>query len=57
MSVIYSRRRAHLKDCFDTLKSEVLDPEEEKKASHLAVLKSAVRCIRVSFIQACAVLK
>ena len=40
-------RRAHLKDCFEALKQEVLEGDDEKKASHLAVLKNAVRCIQV----------
>ncbi|OQV23254.1 putative Max-binding protein MNT [Hypsibius exemplaris] len=45
-NVLEKNRRAHLKDCFEALKQEVLDGDDEKKASHLAVLKSAVRCIQ-----------
>lgn len=36
-----------MKDCFESLKLEVMESDDDKKASHLAVLKSAVRCIQV----------
>ncbi|XP_055336315.1 max-binding protein MNT-like isoform X2 [Paramacrobiotus metropolitanus] len=45
-NVLEKNRRAHLKDCFESLKHEVMETDDEKKASHLAVLKSAVRCIQ-----------
>lgn len=43
-------RRAHLKDCFEALKNEVLENDDDKKASHLAVLRSAVRCLQVLYV-------
>ncbi|GAV02988.1 hypothetical protein RvY_13481 [Ramazzottius varieornatus] len=45
-NVLEKNRRAHLKDCFEALKTEVLENDDDKKASHLAVLRSAVRCLQ-----------
>lgn len=40
-------RRAHLKECFETLKKNVPNVDE-KKTSNLSVLRSALRYIQVS---------
>ena len=42
-------RRAHLKDCFDTLKKNVPNVDE-KKTSNLSVLRSALRYIQVGYV-------
>lgn len=39
-------RRAHLKECFETLKKNVPNVDE-KKTSNLSVLRSALRYIQV----------
>lgn len=39
-------RRAHLKECFDTLKKNIPNVDE-KKTSNLSVLRSALRYIQV----------
>lgn len=39
-------RRAHLKECFETLKKNIPNVDE-KKASNLSVLRSALRYIQV----------
>lgn len=41
-----SDRRAHLKECFETLKKNVPNIDE-KKTSNLSVLRSALRYIQV----------
>uniref|UniRef100_A0ABD2W502 BHLH domain-containing protein n=1 Tax=Trichogramma kaykai TaxID=54128 RepID=A0ABD2W502_9HYME len=40
-------RRAHLKECFETLKKQ-LPPSDDKKASNLAILHQSLRYIQVS---------
>uniref|UniRef100_A0A4W5JVZ1 Max-binding protein MNT n=1 Tax=Hucho hucho TaxID=62062 RepID=A0A4W5JVZ1_9TELE len=45
-------RRAHLKDCFDTLKKNVPNVDE-KKTSNLSVLRSALRYIQVGYTCVC----
>lgn len=40
-------RRAHLKECFETLKKNIPNVDE-KKTSNLSVLRSALRYIQVS---------
>lgn len=40
-------RRAHLKECFETLKKNIPNIDE-KKTSNLSVLRSALRYIQVS---------
>lgn len=45
-------RRAHLKDCFDTLKKNVPNVDE-KKTSNLSVLRSALRYIQVGYMCVC----
>lgn len=42
-------RRAHLKECFETLKKNVPNVDE-KKTSNLSVLRSALRYIQVKLI-------
>lgn len=44
---VVSVRRAHLKECFETLKKNIPNIEE-KKTSNLSVLRSALRYIQVS---------
>ncbi len=44
----WSFRRAHLKECFETLKKNVPNVDE-KKTSNLSVLRSALRYIQVEF--------
>lgn len=39
-------RRAHLKECFETLKKNIPNVDE-KKTSNLSVLRSALRYIQV----------
>ena len=41
-------RRAHLKECFETLKKNIPNVDE-KKTSNLSVLRSALRYIQVSY--------
>lgn len=45
---LVSVRRAHLKECFETLKKNIPNIDE-KKTSNLSVLRSALRYIQVSF--------
>lgn len=47
LSCVVSVRRAHLKECFETLKKNIPNIEE-KKTSNLSVLRSALRYIQVS---------
>lgn len=47
LSRVVSVRRAHLKECFETLKKNIPNIEE-KKTSNLSVLRSALRYIQVS---------
>lgn len=44
---VVSVRRAHMKECFETLKKNIPNIEE-KKTSNLSVLRSALRYIQVS---------
>lgn len=46
ISVSWPFRRAHLKECFETLKKNVPNVDE-KKTSNLSVLRSALRYIQV----------
>jgi hypothetical protein len=39
-------RRAHLKECFDVLKKQLPQTQDEKKTSNLSILHSALRCIQ-----------
>lgn len=45
-TLVVSVRRAHLKECFETLKKNIPNIEE-KKTSNLSVLRSALRYIQV----------
>lgn len=45
---LFPFRRAHLKECFETLKKNVPNVDE-KKTSNLSVLRSALRYIQVRF--------
>lgn len=47
MFVCFSARRAHLKECFDSLKKQV-PSLEEKKTSNLNILRGALKYIQVS---------
>lgn len=47
LSCVVSVRRAHLKECFETLKKNIPNIEE-KKTSNLSVLRSALRYVQVS---------
>ncbi|CAB1347882.1 unnamed protein product, partial [Coregonus sp. 'balchen'] len=49
-SIPPSLRRAHLKECFDTLKKNIPNADE-KKTSNLSVLRSALRYIQVSKLE------
>lgn len=40
-------RRAHLKECFDLLKRQLPQTQEEKKTSNLSILHAAVNCIKM----------
>ena len=46
MDPVVFPRRAHLKECFDTLKKNIPNVDE-KKTSNLSVLRSALRYIQV----------
>lgn len=41
-------RRAHLKECFELLKSQVPAIQDEKKPSNLTILRTAIRYVQVS---------
>jgi len=47
-SIIYFRR-AHLKDCFDSLKAEV-PCQRDRKITNLQVLNLAIKYIQVKFL-------
>lgn len=41
-------RRAHLKECFESLKKQLTLQPDEKKTSNLSILHAAIRHIQVS---------
>lgn len=49
--MFYLYRRAHLKECFETLKKNIPNVDE-KKTSNLSVLRSALRYIQVGLASA-----
>lgn len=42
-------RRAHLKECFEQLKKQLPQMQDEKKTSNLSILGNACRHVQVSF--------
>lgn len=42
-------RRAHLKECFEQLKKQLPQMQDEKKTSNLSILGSAFRHVQVRF--------
>lgn len=47
-------RRAHLKECFESLKKQLPITPDEKKTSNLSILGAAIRHIQVSSLRRCA---
>lgn len=46
-------RRAHLKECFELLKSQVPAIQDEKKPSNLTILRTAIRYVQVKLLFVC----
>lgn len=48
-------RRAHLKECFETLRLQLPSSTDDKKSSNLSILDSAIKYIQVCFVLSVAI--